>query len=535
MDSESSARRGDARRRLWLLLVLGALGLALIAFGARFHPIEEAGTAERDGFVAQADLLLAGEVPRDAFRPLLYPLTVAALAPLVGDTFTAARLCSNLAAVALVLLAFAFARQLVPERPAVAWWALALLAVNPNLWILGQHVSTDMFFAALGAASLLLALRFRQQPTVAMALALGAGLGLAAFSRGSALFLVPPVLWALWSGRHRPALWGWACLAFGITLAPHFGLRFVAFGDPFHDENWKNLAFKLYGYPDWSYLERVPFSGLGEVLLADPLAVLWGGMREAARFLVGGLKHLLGTPLHGLLLGLGMWAAWRRSKDRPVLLWLLFAIGIFLAGLCFTFFAWGRLVLPLLPILVTLSACAWWLAPGGRRWPQAVGVALVLLLAIKTFAFRLPAFVERHPAAELAMLQRLALEVEPGRSLAGTMPFAGRDLTVPYVALPDALGQWAASPAYYQSLAELCDREAVDYLVISALELRQRPAALLSEPAPVSWLEAVQITDGVAAWRVRRTPVETESAGDDPEGASEEKIDPPRASGDDLL
>ena len=75
-----------------------ALLLALALFGGRYHWVEEAGTAERDGYVAQAELLRGGSLPRDPYRPLLYPLLTAALAATGGSggAFTAARLLSNL-------------------------------------------------------------------------------------------------------------------------------------------------------------------------------------------------------------------------------------------------------------------------------------------------------------------------------------------------------------------------------------------------------------------------------------------------------
>src|SRR6478672_3309046 len=129
------------------LLAAALLFLALALFGARYHWVEEAGTAERDGYVAQAEQILHGALPKDPFRPLLYPLLTAGLSFLVRDPFLAARLLSNLAAASLAWLAWTTGRRLAGPAPAgTGGWAMALLAVNPNLWILGQHVTTDMLF-----------------------------------------------------------------------------------------------------------------------------------------------------------------------------------------------------------------------------------------------------------------------------------------------------------------------------------------------------------------------------------------------------
>jgi hypothetical protein len=517
-------------------LAIGAalvLWLALAVYGQRVHWVEEAGTAERDGYVGQAELLLSGSLPHDPYRPLLYPLLTAALAPLAGGAFTAARLLSNAAAAALAWLAWAHGRRL--GGVAAGAWAMALVAVNPNLWILGQHVSTDMLFAALAAASLLAALRYLQAPAPAPALAAGFALGLAAFTRSNALFLLPGLLAAWWLAppagapgrRRRLAHLALAAAAALLALAPHWALRQAQFGSPFHDENWKNLAWKLYGYPDWSYLDRVPFRSAAEVVAHDPWAVLRGGAAELWRFATAGAAQLLGTWAHVLLLGAGAaWALVDRGTRRASA-WLLFALGSFTAATALAFFTWGRLLLLLLPGAVALTFAPWAARPAGndvaagasgaaagagaagrtgrRRALAAVSAAAVLLLAVKTFGFRLPAFTARHPYVEVELLRELDRQLPDGAALGGTSPFLGRYLRHRYVALPDAFGAETAQPGlYYGKLHRLLRGTGVAYLVIGPVDLRSRPRALLGPGAPVPWLAVAGGRGGVVVWRVIR-------------------------------
>jgi|HubBroStandDraft_3_1064219.scaffolds.fasta_scaffold05665_3 hypothetical protein len=539
------------------------LFLALALWGARYHWVEQAGTAERDGYVRQAEQLRAGELPRDPYRPLLYPLATAAVSVATRDPFTAARLISNLAAATLAWLAFAFGKRLA--GPAAGGWAMALAAVNPNLWILGQHVTTDMLFAALGAAAMLAGLTYLDRPGPAPALAAGLALGLAAFTRSNALFLAPPLLGAWWAarpsrGRRAAHLAGGAALSLAVLL-PHWALRRAAFGDPFHDENWKNLAWKLHGYPDWSYLDRVPYHGLGELLRADAAAVLRGGWSELVRFAEAGLPQLLGTWPHVLLFLAGAaWALRRPAPARPVgrppdsalrvpahlaggaaaapnaaspasapsagspraAAWLLASCAFFIAAVAFTFFTWGRLLLLVLAPAAAFSGVLPGLAARGgpalrRRAWTALGLAAVLLLAVKTFAFRLPAAIREHPYAEIAALRRLDAEL-PGSALAGTSPFLGRYLRHRYVDLPDAFGAEIRDPRlYYRQLANLVQREKIAFLVIGAIDLRARPRALLGPAPPVDWLrpasegQALQAplagakSPRIAVWRVITT------------------------------
>ncbi|HXO18352.1 MAG TPA: hypothetical protein VOA87_00345, partial [Thermoanaerobaculia bacterium] len=52
----------DRGPRLAILATV-VLFLALALFGWRYHWVEEAGTAERDGYVAQAEQILHGGLP----------------------------------------------------------------------------------------------------------------------------------------------------------------------------------------------------------------------------------------------------------------------------------------------------------------------------------------------------------------------------------------------------------------------------------------------------------------------------------------
>jgi len=498
-------RRGARLAALAAVLLFIALAL----FGSRVHWVEEAGTAERDGYVAQAEQILHGTLPRDPFRPLLYPILTAGLALVTGNAFAAARLLSNLAAAALAWQCWAFGRRLGgPACGAWPFWGMALAAVNPNLWILGQHLSTDMLFAALAAGALLAGLYYLEEPRLATALLGGALLGLAAFTRSNAVFLVPPLLAAWWLApgerRRRVAQLAAAAGLAILVLVPHWALRQAAFGDPFHDENWKNLAWKLHGYPDWSYLDRVPFSGGLAVVRDDPAGVVRGGFAELGRFFFGGgASQLFGTWAHVLLLALGAGiAVWTRQRRRPAL-WLLGSCGFFLVAIAFVFFTWGRLLLLLIPPVYALGFAVFERL-GKRRALNVWAAALVLVLAVKTFGFRLPDFVSRHPYREVAALRRLDPSLPPGAAFAGTSPFLGRYLGHPYLDLPDAFGPEIADPRLWFARVEpLVRRAHVIYVVAGATDLRDRPASLLKTGDPVPWLHRVEEKDGVAVWQVR--------------------------------
>jgi hypothetical protein len=229
-----------------------------------------------------------------------------------------------------------------------------------------------------------------------------------------------------------------------------------------------------------------------------------GGVSELVRFFFGGgASQLFGTWAHALLLAAGIAAALLQSgSTRRSAGWLLFAGGLFLTAIAFAFFTWSRLLLLLLPIGCGLSFVPWpWRAP---RWiAHAMAFALVALLAVKTFGFRLPAFVERHPYREVAVLRRLDASLPAGPALAGTSPFLGRYLNRPYVDLPDAFGPEIADPRlWYQKVEPLLRRARVAFLVAGPVDLRDRPPSLLTGPPPVAWLVPAGEEGGVTVWKV---------------------------------
>ncbi len=429
---------------------------ALAAFGARFHPVEETGSAERDGFVAQAERVLRGERPDDPFRPPAWPYAIAAASRLVGTgkeaPFVAARLLSNLAAAALAWSAFAFARRLARRPPPgddgtlAGGLAFALVAANSATWIDGQHVTTDMPFAALAALALLAALAWTERPGLGAALGAGLAFGGAACIRGNAFLLLPGLLGAWWLGRRAapgPRRWGELALAALVAtalLVPNWIVRARVFGDPVHDENWKNLAWKLHGYPDWSRFEALaPGGSFARIVADEPAAVARGMGEELLRLAKSGLAELLGSPVHLLAALAGAWLCARAGADggrrAPASRWLLASLALFTAGVAAAFFAWGRFLLVALPIVAATTAVgALSLArsPRARCVATAAVVALIGWLGAKAVIWRLPWFFENHPIAAVGELRRRDRELAPGAALAGTSPFLGRYLAHDY-------------------------------------------------------------------------------------------------------
>lgn len=400
-------------RAAYLLAAL--FTLLVFLFGWQFHPVQSVG-AESDHYVERADALLAGEIPADPYRPLLYPLLAAAGGAVLGDTFFAAKLVSNLAAGCLVLLCYLIGRSCFGRE--VGLFALVCAITNTQLVQAGVLAATDVLFSALSALVLLLALRTTDELRLSRAALLGAVFGLTFFTRYTALAVLPAIGLALVlapaSLDRKLKAFGVFGLAAVLVLVPHMALTYAVFEAPFYTETWKNLAFKLYGNSDWSYLQRVPFDGLMHVIANDPLLFVRSALYEWYQFATARLPALLGNAdllltgtLFTAMFVLGLYRLAFALDRKLVVLFTYFLVNV---GLVAVFYLVKlRLLLPILPIgyavagFFAVKVAFPWLMRVGRHEVKSYAPLLAVLVILQSGALvkQLHGFVARHPGAEI--------------------------------------------------------------------------------------------------------------------------------------
>ncbi len=139
-----------------------------------------------------------GHAYRTAEHPPLFPLALALVSRLGGDTLLAHRIAGCvIGSVAAVLIGMLGARVAGPRTGLIA---ALLAAVYPPLITADGLVMSEPLFVALVAAALLVAMRTRLIGGLRWAVALGAVIALATLTRGEGLLLVPLLGW--------PAVWG---------------------------------------------------------------------------------------------------------------------------------------------------------------------------------------------------------------------------------------------------------------------------------------------------------------------------------------
>jgi hypothetical protein len=498
--------------------------IVLIVAGSKVHVMETPGTAEMDGYADKADRILAGEIPRDPYHPLLYPILSAAAGRFAGGGFAGGRIVSSLCAGLLLGLTYLLGKSLY-GRGAIGLLALGILLINYNIITMGMEAATDMTFAALAATVLFLSVRVGSTMSGRAAAGLGAVFGLALFTRYSAFFLLPAIVAAVTLPsakvpvRRRAIASAWLAGAALIALIPHFILTERVFGTPWYSESWRNLALKMHGGYDWSYFRSVRYNGLIPTVLSSPRTFVLSFLREIARFLYGTIRQLGGGGVAGVLFMIGALAGLCAAlfrMDRRKLIAVLFAGG-YVALTCVFFYSGPRFMLPVLPVGCLWAGAAMLSGPMSRSFrlgrflvPRSRPlIAIFAAVLVASTWGHMRAYAHAQPVRELEAARFIERTYGDGVTVLGTFPFMQRYVTYRYAELPDADASQAAHPdAYIDALRGDVIAWHADFILIGRLSLENRPPGLLSAERPPAFLEPVLREGDVVVYRVREEALE---------------------------
>jgi len=493
----------------------------LLWFGVRYHPIEETGSAEIDNYIGKADEILAGTLPRDGFHPLLYPLTVAGVAAITHHTFASGRAISSLFAALLVLATYLLGCEVFDRR--AAWFALVAMMLNPLVITMGVHTTTDMMFASLAAWTLYAAIRANRNPTPGAVAGTAVLFAAAYFTRGTGIMLIPVVLAALtWTAAPNDArrvvtrIAVFAAVAI-VCLIPHFVLTARAFGSPFHNDNWRNVAFKLYGNWDWDYLMGSSEGSTLKVIMRSPLRFVTAAAHEQVKFFYDTLITLGGYGIAGGLFAaasLGGAYTTALAMDRSRALVLSF-LGFYILLVSLFFYTGQRFMFPVVPVCYLL--CGAFIAAGvfqgtftvrGRAFRRAAPVVAVFMLALAaTSAHEIRQFIARHPLTELRAAQEVEKEYGKNITILGTSPFSHRGIDCEYIHLNRFITRVGnPSQPFYERLRLAIEEAHVDYVIVGKQTLGGIPIGMLTGEGVPAYLQPIMKSDDVVVYRVLPLP-----------------------------
>jgi len=244
-----------------------------------FHTVGDYGI-ETDffwGYVPSAKKFLSGEILMDAFRGPLYPMVLGIFGFILGDFFHAGIFIAVLSASVLVYITFELLKKIF--SPLVSFIVAILLAVNPVFIQYSYSAGTDMFFNVLAALTLFFFFKNKELSYKNLILAAFFG-GLSYLTRYNGIFLTSFVIVILfvnswnvsWINRIKASIIFAA--VFLITISPWGFYCLKEKGSFFYNENYKNIAYEVYGkgkisWDDFWFSESSKITSLTEVIFKD--------------------------------------------------------------------------------------------------------------------------------------------------------------------------------------------------------------------------------------------------------------------------
>ena len=342
-------------------LILAAFYLIVVAIVSfLFHKVGDFGI-ETDffwGYVPSAKNFLSGHIVIDGFRGPLYPMALGVVGFLLGDFFKAGILIVVISASFVVYFTFEVLKKIF--APQISFFVTLLLAVNPVFIQYSYSAGTDMFFNALVAATLFFFFKDKEFNYKNLILAALFG-GLSYLTRYNGIFLISFVFvilfinyWKIsWGSRVKSSLL--FVLVFIVTFSPWGFYCLSEKGSFFYNENYKNIAFEVYGkgnmsWDDFWFKESKNITSMSQVVFKDTGKFLSTVVNNVGDHFINDMEKLLGWQLGVfVILGLILLILSNPFKSIKTRATAYYLVNIFFFGLLLIVFYSERFSLFLIP------------------------------------------------------------------------------------------------------------------------------------------------------------------------------------------
>jgi hypothetical protein len=266
----------------YLGLVIAVLYfVTLLIISLLYHKVGDYGI-ETDffwGYVPHAKSFINGDLQIDAFRGPLYPIVLSLVNLIISNYFTSGILIGVLSASILIYITFELVKKIF--SPIVSLFVVLLLAFNPIFVQYTYSAGTDMMFNLLAAATLFFFFKDKELNYKDIIIAAVIG-GLSYLTRYNGVFLLGFVFIILfvnyqnnnWLQRIKSS--SVFVAVFILTFTPWGIYCLNEKGSFFYNENYKNIAYELYGkgkisWDQFWFSESSNFTSLFDVIGRDPL------------------------------------------------------------------------------------------------------------------------------------------------------------------------------------------------------------------------------------------------------------------------
>lgn len=469
-----------------------------------FHTVGDFGI-ETDffwGYVPSAKKILTGMISIDAFRGPFYPMVLAIFGFIFGDFFHAGILIAVLSASVLVFVTFELLKKIFST--VISFFVTVLLVVNPVFIQYTYSAGTDMFFNALAAVTLFFFFKNKDLNYKNLILAAFFG-GLSYLTRYNGIFLASFVViilfvnyWKIsWTQRIKASIIFSA--VFLVTFSPWGFYCLKEKGSFFYNENYKNIAYEVYGkgkisWDDFWFSESSKITSLTEVIFKDTGLFFSTVAANIADHFVNDMEKLVGWQI-GVFVILGLILL---VTSNPFKNWREQTIGYYLVNLSFfalllVVFYSERFSLFLIPFYAVVAVQPFFMEKFKLKKFIPVRFSYLLMVGIIAFTFaKSYSFNSRNinsGPTELLTLrdwyQENVSTEEKGKILAARKAHVAYYLNMDFNLMPMA-------DSYDEFITKLKESN-VDYLYIGTIEagLRREFQFLLDPKSSHSGLDVV--------------------------------------------
>ena len=486
------------------LVIAGSYFVILLILSLLYHKVGDYGI-ETDffwGYVPNAKSFINGDLQIDAFRGPLYPIVLSLVNLIISDYFISGIVIGVLSASILIFLTFELIKNIFSQT--VSLFVSLLLALNPIFVQYTYSAGTDMMFNVLSTATLFFFFKDKKlnYRNIIIAAVLG---GLSYLTRYNGVFLLGFVFIILfvnywnndWVQRIKSSI---AFVAvFILTIAPWGFYCLSERGSFFYNENYKNIAYELYGkgkisWDQFWFSESSSFTSLLDVIGRDPFLFISTTIGNIGENFLLDMEKLMGWYVGAfIILGLIL-----LIFSNPIKNWKSTETGYYLSNLFFfalltlVFYSerFSIFLIPFYSVIATQTFFSEKFAINKR-----IPLKLSYLIVISLFAVTLNNSISINSSRinsgpqELLVLQdwydENIPESERGKKIAARKAHVAYYLGMDFVLLPMANS--------HEEFVEKLRQNNVDYLYISPIEagLRKELKSLLNPKSSHPGLKVV--------------------------------------------
>ncbi|MCH6573821.1 MAG: glycosyltransferase family 39 protein [Bacteroidetes bacterium] len=292
----------------YLGLVIAVLYfVTLLIVSLLYHKVGDYGI-ETDffwGYVPNAKSFINGDLQIDPFRGPLYPMVLGLVNLIISNYFYSGIIIGVLSASILIFLTFELVKRIF--SPAVSFFVSLLLASNPIFVQYTYSAGTDMMFNVLAAATLFFFFKDKKLNYKNLLIAAVLG-GLSYLTRYNGVFLLGFVFIILfvnyWNNHWLQRLKSSTVFVaiFILTFTPWGIYCLSKKGSFFYNENYKNIAYELYGkgkisWDQFWFNESSSFTSLFDVIGRDPFLFISTTIGNIGEHFLLAMERLMGMEL----------------------------------------------------------------------------------------------------------------------------------------------------------------------------------------------------------------------------------------------